>query len=113
MPEAGLPRWQAATLRLFEEDLSVEDVLEIRTFLQAEILGLKEHRGEVEQDYEERLKKLNEGYRSAINRSDTDLISAYECVVVMDRWLEPRGVSVADELTRDLLEFEGRSITKT
>ncbi len=48
MPEAGLTRWQAATLRLFEEDLSVEDVLEIRTFLQAEILALKEHRGEVE-----------------------------------------------------------------
>ena len=68
---------------------------------------------QVEQDYEERLRKLNEGYRSALNRSDTDLISAYEDVVIVDMWLEPHGVSVADELTRDLLEFEGRSITKT
>ena len=113
MTVAGLARWQAATQRLFDEDLSVEEVLEIRKLLQAEILGLKEHRREVEQDYEERLKKLKEGYRSAINRSDTDLISAYECVVVMDQWLEPRGLSVADELARDLLEFEGRSFTKT
>ena len=112
MTIAGLARWQAATQRLFDEDLSVKEVLEIRKLLQAEIQGLKAQRRAVEQDYEEQLKKLNEDYRSAINRSDTDLISAYECVVVIDKWLEPRGLLVADELARDLLEFEGRSVTK-
>ena len=87
---------------------------------------LEEQRRQVDDRHEGRLKKVNELHRRAVylvtcfsvqekyewgqESSNRDLISAYECVVVMGQWLGTHGLSVAESLARDLLESEGRPV---
>lgn len=92
-------RNQAAVLRILEEDVTIEEVLEIRELLGVEIERLKE-----------RPQKLEQRFEFLRDQSVGDMIAAYEGVVVIDNWLDSRGLVVADKLARDLLELGGESV---